>query len=275
MPGLLINGQLVQVEGVQTLSPNETPWAHLSREDFTTRTNRPQMAILHKTIADDPEHALPGDPPTAGAGGAEYTAEAWQQDPRSSGAQLITGHTGITVCLADLSKTCAWHGNQANLLSYGHELKEVKGGGYYPAAMRAMVAVTLRATRTLGIQWQCPKTYTGPLTRFRNGGSNLVGIFGHRDITPQRGRWDPGEDVFHALEQLHVEPFDFAAGEDLDVWASRQRWLASLGFYHGGIDGIPGPATTAALRAAGFPNGIFAAWRELAERPPLPPGYSP
>lgn len=276
MPGLLINGQPVLVEGVRVLSPGELPWAHLSQEDFTTRLNRPQMAILHKTIADDPELALAGKPPTGGAGGAQYTIEAWQKDPKSSAAQLVTGHDGTTVCLADLVRTCAWHGNQANLLSYGHELKEVVGGGYYPAAMTAVVLTTLRATRAMGIQWQCPVTYTGPLARFRNGGSNLIGIFGHRDITDSRNRWDPGDDVFHALEMRHVEPFDFRAGQDLDVWAGRQKWLKGLGYYpDGAIDGVPGPRTTAALRALGFPDGIFAAWRELAERPPLPPGYNP
>lgn len=275
MSGLLINGQFVTVQGVKVLSPGEMPWLRLSKEDYTTRLNKPQMAVLHKTIADDPELALIGSPPTAGAGGAQYTAEAWQKDARQSGAHLITGHDGTTACLADLAGICAWHANQANLLSYGHELKEVVGGGYYPTAMRAMVAVTLRATSILGIQWQCPKSYTGPLARFRNGGSNLVGIFGHRDVTDARNRWDPGDDVFHALEQFHVEPFDFVAGQDLDVWADRQRWLKGLGYDIGGIDGIPGPKTTAALRSLGYPNGIFAAWRELAERPPLPPGYTP
>lgn len=275
MSGLLINGQLVPVEGVRVLSPGEQPWLRLSGEDYTTRLNKPQMAILHKTLADDPEHAVSGSPPSGGAGGAQYTAEYWQEDPHQSAAHLVTGHDGTTACLADLSKVCAWHGNEANLLSYGHELKELVGGGYYPAAMAAMVAVTLRATRALGIQWQCPKSYTGPLTRFRNGGSNLVGIFGHCNVSANRTMWDPGLDVFHCLEMAHVEAFDFAAGQDLDVWAVRQRWLADRGFQIGAIDGIPGPKTTAALRTLGYPNGVFAAWRMLPERPPMPPGYSP
>lgn len=275
MPGLMIDGQLVQVEGVRVLSPDEEKWVHLSREDFTTRLNRPQQAILHKTIADDPEQLIPGGGPSKAAGGARYTAEYWQGSKKCSGAHLITGYDGTTACLEDLVKICAWHGNQANLLSYGHEMKEVLGGGIYEDTIRATVAVTLKATRTIGIQWQCPKTFKGPLKRFQNGGTTLVGIFGHREITSNRSRWDPGDEVFVALQEARVERFDFGAGEDLDVWSKRQAWLLSLGVYHGKVDGIPGPRTRAGLLALGYPDGIFAAWRELPEQPPLPPGYSP
>lgn len=238
-----------------------------------TRLNWPQMNLIHKTIADDPEKTLPGAGPSAGSGGAQYTAEFWQSDPHQSGAHLITGHDGTTACLEDLVKVCGWHANQANMLSYGHEIKEVSGGGCYQAAYDAAVAVTLQATRTIGIQWQCPHAYTGPLARFKNGGSNLIGIFGHRDVTENRNRWDPGDEIFRLLSLHGVERFDFVAKQDIDVWSKRQEWLKSLGYYKGAIDGLPGKGTTAGLRALGYPDGIFGAWRELAVPPPFPPGY--
>jgi hypothetical protein len=274
MSGLLIDGVLVQVSDVKTISPGEVGWAHLSREDFATRLNRPQMCILHKTIADDPEKTLVGSGPSAGAGGTEYTAEYWQKDPHQSAAHLITGHDGTTACLADLVKICGWHANQANMLSYGHEIKEVSGGGCYQAAYTAAVSVTLTATRAIGIQWQCPHKYTGPMVRFGNGGSNLIGIFGHRDVTQNRNQWDPGDEVYRLLALQGVERFDFVARQDIDIWSKRQEWLKSLGYNVGGIDGLPGPKTTAALKALGYPDGIFGAWRLVAEKPPLPPGYT-
>jgi hypothetical protein len=80
----------------------------------------------------------------------------------------------------------------------------------------------------------------------------MVGIFGHRDNTERRGRWDPGEVVFQMLAARGVEQFDFAAGEDLEVWAKRQRELGIT------ADGVPGPGTVAALKAAGYVDGIWA-----------------
>lgn len=271
MSGLLIDGELVPVKDVTVLSPDQEGWVHLSKEDFTTRLNKPQQAVVHKTIADDLEHLLPGMGPSKGHGGAEYTAEYWQGSKQCSGAQLITGFNGEVVCLEDIVKTCAWHGNQANFLSYGHEMKEVVGGGCYEATYLATVATTLVATRKIGIQWQCPDRYRGPLARFVNGGTNLVGIFGHCDISSGRNRHDPGDYFFELLAQRGVERFDFSAKQDIDVWSKRQEWLKGLGVYAGGIDGVPGAKTTLALLKLGYPDGIFGAWRELAEKPPMPP----
>lgn len=272
--GLLINGLLIPVDGVNVLRPDQETWVHLTSGDCIPRSNWPQMAILHKTIADDPEHTLPGSGPAAGHGGAEYTAEYWAQDPQHSGAHLVTGFNGDTGCLEDLVKMCAWHANQANQLSYGHEMKEVVKGGCYQATYDAAFHVTLEATRVIGIQWQCPHAYAGkPLARMADGGKSLVGIFGHRDVTNDRGRWDPGDLIFAMLANAGVERFDFNAHQDIDVWQSRQTWLRDLGLYHGPLDGIPGPGTTAALKSLGYPDGIFGAWRAAPVRPPLPPGY--
>lgn len=272
MSGLLIDGRLVPVPGYEIISPNETPWAHLSAEDGRVRSNRPQQAILHKTIADNPEVVLAGRGPH---GGDEDVARMWAKDPRSSAAQNVTACDGRTVCLADLARVSSWHdGNyQSNLLAYGHEMKEVKGGGVYQATLDACLEITLVATALLGIQWQCPIRYVDnkPLRRFANGGRDLVGIFGHRDVSDSRNRWDPGDAIFEMLRHRGVEAFDFAAREDIDVWGERQEWLAGLGYYKGGIDGVPGPKTTAALKQAGFPGGIWARQLEAVEVLPHKP----
>jgi peptidoglycan hydrolase-like protein with peptidoglycan-binding domain len=139
-------------------------------------------------------------------------------------------------------------------------MKEKPGGGVYEATLDTAVKVCIATCRALGIQLQMPKlgTYTGhPIPCMSDegktpGGPDTIGIFGHRDNTERRGRWDPGEAVFQRLAALGVEQLDFAAGEDREVWASRQRALGLP------ADGIPGPGTVAALKAAGYTDGIWA-----------------
>lgn len=280
MSGLLIAGVLVPVPGVAVLSPGEQPWARLDPADCQPRSNTPQQWILHKTIADDPEEVLAGAGPSAGFGGAEDSAKEWAQDKRHSGAHLIVGFAGAAVCLADLARVCAYHdGNFAsNKLAVGVEMKERtfrparKAGGCYAATFGATVEITCVGMSALGIQWQCPRMYreNRPLPRFADGGSDLVGAFGHRDVSDNRGRWDPGDMIFNMLAARGFERFDFYGREDLDVWAKRQEWLASLGVYHAAIDGIPGRGTTRALKELGYPDGIFARGREVKPLP-VPP----
>lgn len=271
---LLIDGKPLEVPGVKILSPLAEPWNRLVAG--VSRGRAPQMKILHKTIADDPEKLIAKAPPSDRWGGARDTVEYWAE-AKVSGTQIVTGHNGDSVCTADLVRFVGWHGNYANNLSWGHEIKEVTGGGYYQAAMDAAVAITFADTFALGVQQQVPKFYKNnvPNPRFKNGGVDMIGVFGHRDVIDSRGYWDPGDIVMRDLVAKHAfESFDFYAHEDLDVWSKRQEWLKSLGVYAGTIDGIAGKGTTAALAKLGFPNGIFARWRDCWEKPPLPPGFA-
>jgi hypothetical protein len=271
MPGILIAGRIVEVPGVRVLSPHELPWVSLDAADCRPRTNDPQQWILHKTLGDDHEQVLDGAGPSADYGGDEDSAKDWQSDSRHAGSHLIVGYDGTVADLADLARYCAWHdGNvQSNMLSVGLEMKEKYGGGCFAVTFAAAVEVTAIGMSELGIQWQCPRHYRNnvPFPRFADGGRNLVGCFGHRDVTDHRGYHDPGDLIFDMLESTHhFERFDFYGREDLDVWSARQERLHALGYYAGAIDGIPGKHTTAALAAAGFPAGIYARGRELAEQ---------
>jgi len=264
--GLLVDGKVIPVPGVQVIGRHEEAWAFLSPGDCRPRRDGsghavwPHQWMLHKTIADDPEKLIPGIGPSGGAGGARPTAEYWQNDPKHSGAHLITGHNGELVCLADLVQVMAYHATVSNLYSVGHETKELVGGGFYEAAARTTVEVTLAGCRALGIQWQMPHQYSGqPLTRMMvDGGRDCFGIFGHRDNTTARGRWDPGDILPDMLHERGVMRFDFEHREDIAFWMTVQTELAARKFYHGAIDGIPGPGTTAALKADGYIDGILA-----------------
>lgn len=264
MSGLLIDGRRVDVAGVDVVSPDEEAWAHLNAGDGKPRGHKlVQQVILHKICAEALERVLAGGGPMGLREAYRWVAEMWARDPAHSGAHLVTSHNGDSACLEDLVAFMAWHAHQANAWSYGHEIAELLDGTVYQAALDAAVAITCAATRAIGIQWQTPIRYADnrPLVRFADGGSTLIGVFGHRDVTTERNRLDPGDKVFEMLAAAGFERFDFAAGQDRDVWRKRQLELAQRGLYSGAIDGLPGPKTTAALRAAGYIDGIYALGR--------------
>lgn len=265
MNGLLIAGRVVPVEGVTVIGPHDAAWSHLDPGDGRPRTRWPSFVILHKTKADNPEKIAPGLGPI---GRAERTAEYWQRlladgsEEQHSGAPVvIDGH--VVACLADLVYFEGYHGNQANERSIGIEHYEEADATTFQGTWDNAVPTWLAIAEACGIQLQFPKlgTYRGPMDRFRNGGRDLVGFFGHRDVTSSRGRWDPGDYAFELLErELGAEAFDFTAGEDLRVWEQRQLELNAKG-HKLVVDGVPGPATTAALKLEGYRSGIWALGR--------------
>ena len=122
-------------------------------------------------------------------------------------------------------------------------------------------------------------------------GRNLVGVYGHRNVwvwrshqdaagkhvrtvdskgrsfpDTVRGFGDPNDYLFDALHARGFETFEMGGvgaygaplavePEDVRAWKVRQQLL---GFTGKDLDGVPGPATRAALRRAGHPDGIYA-----------------
>lgn len=259
MSGLLIHGVGVEVPGVTVVNHKDAGWAHLNAGDGRPRTAWPSQVILHKTKADDPERVEPGPGPS---GRPERVAEFWDNDPAHSGAHIVVGGDYVA-CLADLVLFEAYHAGSwsinANPRSIGVEHYEEQGGIVYQGVIDNGVKIALAIAEHCGIQLQVPRpgTYSGPLYRFRDGGRTLVGFFGHRDVTPSRSRWDPGDEIFRALISAGAEAYDFNVGEDLQIWRARQEVLNARGAKLV-VDGIPGPATTAVLRAEGYRGGVWA-----------------
>ena len=258
--GILINGKIVPVDGLKVITKDDDPRCKLPagkwREDGWTR-----QAIIHKTIADDPESVIPG---AGEPGGAVQTIDAWQGGV--DGAHGVFDYDSTLWQLADLQTVETFHARTSNAWSFGFEIKEQPGGGCYYAQLAACVAATIAGCVELGIQLQMQKrgTYTGhPIARMSvegatPGGPDMVGIFGHRLNDEDRGRWDPGDQIWDLFAAAGVEEFDFAKAEDRAMWMTRQQVLQAGKFYVGEIDGVPGPATRTALLAAGYRNGIFA-----------------
>jgi hypothetical protein len=96
----------------------------------------------------------------------------------------------------------------------------------YQGTLDNAAPVYLAIAEHCGIQIQHPKpeSYHGPLARFRDGGSTLIGFFGHCHVTNQRGKWDPGLAVFDEVldKQCNSLAFDFERGEDIAFWKDIQ-----------------------------------------------------
>jgi hypothetical protein len=253
MSGLLVAGILYPVRGVAMIGPHEAKWSHLSPGDGRPRKGRPHQVILHTTKGIYPQVIHPGSGP---AGRAQRTAEFWQGDPVYSGAHIVVGSDGVSACLADVVKTCAYHATVSNDRSIGIEIYQEAGGVIYQAAIDAAVLICNALADLCSIPRQYPgRLYDGrPLDRMLDGGRDCYGFFGHRDNTDRRGRGDPGDEIFAELEADGFEGLDIAGRQDLAIWQRRQDLLNAMGDRLD-ADGLPGPATMRALRARGFKDG--------------------
>jgi len=143
--------------------------------------------------------------------------------------------------LADLATIAAFHATSANRFSIGLEVYQERGGRIYQGAIDTAVKIIDAICAAFLIPRQIPHAYHGqPLARFSGGGSDLVGVFGHRDQTTRRGAGDPGDYIMAALAGVGYERYDFDRGQDVDMWRKRQDALGVKS------DGIPGPKTMTA-----------------------------
>ncbi len=183
-------------------------------------------------------------------------ARYWSSSTELSGAHLVVDSDGTIVCTADLSSECAFHAGPANDVSIGVEIYQGDDAGLYADQLEVVVALCDWLTRRFGIQRQIPNRYRGrPFTRMAAGARNVVGVYGHRDVSDNRGHGDPGDAIFERLAAAGYERRDFEVGEDLEVWKGRQNMLAIETGLRLDLDGIPGPGTQKALLAAGRRHG--------------------
>jgi hypothetical protein len=214
------------------------------------------MLVLHTTkglpakAGDPPQRVLTGIGAPVNAG--LRTAHYWSQDGRQAGAHLVVDHDGTIACCCDLRDDAAYHAGVVNQRSIGIEIYQGAGAELYAGQLEVVLLLCDWLTHRFTIQRQLPHRYPGgPLHRLELGGEDCVGVFGHRDVTVNRGPGDPGTSVFDLLRQAGYEPFDFEHGGDRRVWTDRQQGLGLP------ADGVPGPQTVAALRAAGRPAGLW------------------
>ncbi|MCG8420707.1 MAG: N-acetylmuramoyl-L-alanine amidase [Proteobacteria bacterium] len=260
MAGLIINGKEVDVEGVDIVNFVDRPDIALDRGDGgKRRTKWVRMQIDHTTKGipggknRKPQSIRPGKGPDRKADFS--VVKMWRDDPRHSAAHCVIDADGSVVQLADLFSTKAFHASNVgvNEFSVGWEMFQEKDASLWEITLDIQVKLNIAVCRALGIQMQVHRPYrNGPLDRLMKGGSDCVGVFGHRDVTNNRGQGDPGDFIFDKLVEAGFEVFDFAAGEDREVWKERQDRLDLV------PDGLPGPQTVARLKEAGYRDGIWA-----------------
>lgn len=165
---------------------------------------------------------------------------------------------GDLTCQNDPLEDYTWHGNGTNPVTVGVEMiQNTPSGDLYRDQILKMVTVLDYLTARLGIQRQIPwnkkdnKPVLKQLSRLALG-TDFVGVYGHVNVTSNKGPGDPGPWIFNALRDAGYELYDINSEEDKKVWKQRQ---ADLGMAD--PDGLPLTATVQALKAAGRKHGIW------------------
>lgn len=291
MSGLLIDGVLVPVSGLNIISPasHGGPTAcQLGHDDYRMRpTTWVRQLILHSTSGKWPQRIIPGTGPR---GHAIDILDMWRGADHGGGerihsaAQLVIDHNGDVYCAADLQLHEALHAEGSNPWSIGIEGCTTADGSIYEAMLFAYIKLVLALTLSgvpgsglFPIPLQIPKqpyrnrplrgmeTGSGPThDRHQIGGPMMVGVFGHRDNTSERGFGDPGNEIMNRLVAAGAEELDYDNGQDVMLGKQRQTRLNELDAKAGNtyrplvVDGIFGPASRDAMLRLGFRS-----WRDV------------
>lgn len=199
----------------------------------------------------------------------ELVAKRWARSGRMAGAHIAVDADGSFSCMCDIVKHSAHHAGHVNDFTVGIEMYQGGNGVLYKATFDTTVKIVDVLTRELGIQRQVPSE-TGPSLRILKGGrkpwkksrrlawtmggkggDDFTGVYGHRNVTRNRGRGDPGDHIFAELVRVGYEMHSIDNGEDKRAWIARQYKLGVS------PDGIPGPKTRKALEDSGFRHGLY------------------
>lgn len=258
MSGLVINGEQLEVPGLDIKNWNDDPDLGLASGHFASRKTQWIRQIVVHTTRGIPggniqknQYVIPGGKNLK----KDHTIpDMWNNDSRVASAHLIVDGDGSISCIADLKSHATWHAGQrdVNETSIGIEMAQLGDGGIYEATLVATVKLVEALCEHFSIQRQLHLPYRrGPVERLSQGGGNCVGVFGHRDISSNRGFGDPGDIILERLLDNGFERFNFESNEDLEAWRNRQEELGISS------DGIAGPGTINALKDAGYAHGIF------------------
>lgn len=275
--GIVLDGRVVPVPGVDVHSYLDDPRIPKATDGYKIR-RRPcgpkrdaadgpwiRSIVLHTV------HGKRGGTLRTGLGPPSqrdvWYAAYQARTPRDVSWDYTVDTDGSIAVSNDPLRNATWHAGGVNRLSIGIELVQESDGSLWVGQLDALVKLLDTVTRELRIQRQCPPPLQrGVFSRLHTvmtsphlhetagtdpGGASIVGIYGHRNQTIQRGQGDPQDWPFERLLDAGYEGFDMARGEDLDEWKRRQT---ALGI---GADGVAGPATVAAVEASGRKRGLW------------------
>ena len=211
---------------------------------------------LHTTHGTAPQPIRPGHgaPTDFDHSAAVANLLYWRRSPEYAGAHLLIDYDMTVYCVADLLTAATYHAGPVNEVSIGIEHVQHPDGSLNADCLDVEVKLIDWLTKRFSIQRQVTDTYSGkPIPRIAHGAQDVVGIYGHRDVTTSRGLGDPGNEIFTRLKAAGYEHVDFQ-NVDLTIWKARQL---SLGIPAADCDGVPGPKTIAALKAVGKKQGLW------------------
>jgi hypothetical protein len=165
---------------------------------------------------------------------------------------------GTVVVSNDPVRFYTWHATTVNPWTIGIEFVQDDNGDMYEGQMEAGVKFLDTLTKYLAdadnpIQRQTPvtpdgKPVRGTIPRIVNAeeAKKVVGLYGHRNQTSNRGPGDPGDYIFEYLLRAGYKGFDLNAQADLLFWKDVQN---KLGFAPADCDGVPGRKTATAVKS--------------------------
>lgn len=251
---IILNDKQIEIPNLKTISfkdkPKDVPFpqSHLNR-----RTTWLRGIIVH-TIEGIKGNVLSGlgEPSDKPLKLAKYQATT----NRPVSWDYTIDFDGTIYCHSDPFKWFSWQATQVNPFTLGIELVQHSNGDLYDEQLNIAVTFIDFLTNKLGIQRQIHignKIINRTLSQ-NNSGKDTVGIFGHCNITNNRGIGDPGSYIFDKLKEAGYEQFDFNKNEDINTWKPRQT---NLGLPT--IDGVAGPQTVIAIKR-NFNDKKFGLW---------------
>jgi len=255
--GLIIRGQELEVPGITIQNFLDEPKFKLKPTDGKPRPNTwVRGVVIHTTRGIPggkdrrPQVIKPGLGPNHERD--EKVALMWSLDDRRAGAHLIVDSDASWVQTADLQDFAAYHAGNVNTVTIGIEIYQQGDAVLYEGQLESVVKMVDFLTKTFSIQRQFHWPYKKhAIKRGLRRGIDMVGVYGHRDCSNNRGPGDPGDAIMEMLGDAGYEAFDFEEDEDKATWEHRQEQLGLL------PDGVPGPKTAATLHKKGYTHGLW------------------
>lgn len=209
---VILDGVAVDVPGIKSVSWLEDSSLRLGREDGRRRPAPyvVRAVVLHTTQGfPDSRHPTPQSvierPATERELRARRTIARWQEHSETSaGAALVLDADAVLYCGCDLIREVSFHAGVVNSVTLGIEIVQQPDASLHRAQIDAVPVLCGWLADTLKIPRRVAHPYRG---RPREGISDELGFYGHRDVTRNRGAGDPGDFVIGALLAAGWEPF--------------------------------------------------------------------
>lgn len=256
---LVLNGQLVATPGVETVSWLDDPKVPMTTDGYA-RMQWIRAIVLH-TVHGKIGGLKPGIKPSTRA---EAYAVYQAHTARDVSWDYTIDTDGTVVVSNDPLKRVCWHATTVNPFSIGIEMVQDDNGDLYEGQLESVVKFLDTITRELAdrghpIQRQIPvgadgKPVRGVIPRLADQikCKQVVGIYGHRNQTSNRGPGDPGDFIFQALLNAGYKGFNYDTGEDLTFWKGQQT---RMGLQI--IDGVAGHQVQTKLLQEGKAHGLW------------------